>query len=251
MLLATFQPDIESVSGSLTASALVAMLPLAALFVLLGALRITAWISGLVSLVVAMVVAIAAFGMPLDQTLLVATWGAAFGFFPILWIVISAIWVYNMTVETGHFDVLRRSFSTVSDDMRIQGIIIAFCFGALLEALAGFGTPVAITSVMLIALGFRPLKAAVLALVANTAPVAFGALATPIVTLSAVTTGADPAGRPVHRGQAGRPGRPPDPDPRAVRAARAGLHRRRQARRPADLAAGHRLRCHLRASPSG
>ena len=192
MLLATFQPDIESVSGSLTASALVAMLPLATLFVLLGALRITAWISGLVSLVVAIVVAIAAFGMPLDQTLLVATWGAAFGFFPILWIVISAIWVYNMTVETGHFDVLRRSFSTVSDDMRIQGIIIAFCFGALLEALAGFGTPVAITSVMLIALGFRPLKAAVLALVANTAPVAFGALATPIVTLSAVTTGAEP-----------------------------------------------------------
>ena len=100
---------------------------------------------------------------------------------------INAIWIYNMTVETGHFDVLRRSFSSVSDDQRIQAIIIAFCFGALLEALAGFGTPVAITSVMLIALGFRPLKAAVLALVANTAPVAFGALATPIVTLTTVT----------------------------------------------------------------
>ena len=104
-----------------------------------------------------------------------------------MWIVINAIWVYNMTVVTGHFDVLRRSFATVSDDMRVQAIIIAFCFGALLEALAGFGTPVAITSVMLIALGFRPIKAATLALVANTAPVAFGALAVPITTLAEVT----------------------------------------------------------------
>jgi lactate permease len=104
-----------------------------------------------------------------------------------MWIVINAIWVYNMTVVTGHFDVLRRSFARVSDDQRIQAVIIAFCFGALLEALAGFGTPVAITSVMLIALGFKPVKAATVALVANTAPVAFGALAVPITTLAAVT----------------------------------------------------------------
>ena len=86
--------------------------------------------------------------------------GAAFGFFPIMWIVVNAICIYTMTVETGHFDVLRRSFAKVSDDQRVQAVIIAFCFGALLEALAGFGTPVAITSVMLIALGFRPIKAA-------------------------------------------------------------------------------------------
>jgi lactate permease len=190
---ATFQPDIESVGGSLTASALVAALPLATLFVMLGWLRITAWISGLAALLVAIVVAVIGFDMPVGQALDVSLWGAAFGFFPIMWIVINAIWVYNMTVETGHFDVLRRSFAAVSDDMRIQAIIIAFCFGALMEALAGFGTPVAISSVMLIALGFRPMKAAVLALVANTAPVAFGALATPIVTLSDVTTGADPS----------------------------------------------------------
>ncbi|MEP7022059.1 MAG: L-lactate permease, partial [Pseudonocardiales bacterium] len=104
-----------------------------------------------------------------------------------MWIVINAIWVYNLTVETGHFDVLRRSFATISDDQRIQAVIIAFCFGALMEALAGFGTPVAISSVMLIALGFRPLKAATVALVANTAPVAFGALAVPITTLATVT----------------------------------------------------------------
>jgi lactate permease len=197
MLLATYQPDIRSINHSLTTSALVAALPLLTLFFLLGVLRITAWISGLASLAVAVVVAVAGFDMPFGQAADVSLWGAAFGFFPIMWIVINAIWVYNMTVETGHFDVLRRSFATVSDDMRIQAIVIAFCFGALMEALAGFGTPVAISAVMLIALGFQPLKAATLALVANTAPVAFGALATPIVTLSKVTTGvADPA----HRG---------------------------------------------------
>src|SRR4051812_50168677 len=149
-----------------------------------------AWIAGLVSLAVAIVVAIAAFGMPVGQALLSATEGAAFGFFPILWIVLNAIWVYNLTVESGHFDVLRRSMARVSPDMRIQAIIVAFCFGALLEALAGFGTPVAVTVVMLMALGFPPIRAAAAALIANTAPVAFGALATPIVTLGTVTAGA-------------------------------------------------------------
>ncbi len=195
MLLATYQPDIRSINDSLTTSAFVAMLPLATLFFMLGALRITAWISGLAALGVAIVVAMVGFDMPADQAAAVSSWGAAFGFFPIMWIVISAIWVYNMTVATGHFDVLRRSFATISDDMRIQAIVIAFCFGALMEALAGFGTPVAISAVMLIALGFQPMKAAVLALVANTAPVAFGALATPVVTLSKVTAPAntDPA----------------------------------------------------------
>ena len=147
-------------------------------------------VAGLISLAVALVVAIVLFGMPVGQALLGRTEGAAFGFFPILWIVINAIWVYNLTVASGHFDVLRRSFEKVSPDQRIQAIIIAFCFGALLEALAGFGTPVAITVVMLMALGFQPIKAAAVALVANTAPVAFGALATPIITLATVTPGA-------------------------------------------------------------
>src|SRR5438105_11475657 len=146
-----------------------------------------AWQAGLIGLAVSIVVAVAAFKMPVGQALLGATEGAAYGFFPIMWIVINAIWIYNMTVQTGHFDVLRRSFARVSDDQRIQGVIVAFSFGALLEALAGFGTPVAITSVMLIALGFKPLKAAVVSLVANTAPVAFGAIAIPIVTLAQVT----------------------------------------------------------------
>jgi lactate permease len=186
-VVAVYQQILDPVAHSLAWSSLVAALPLLLLFVMLGVLRVTAWVASLVSLALAVLLAILVYGMPLGQTLLAGTEGAAFGFFPILWIVINAIWVYQMTVETGHFDVLRRSFARVSDDQRIQAIIIAFSFGALLEALAGFGTPVAVTSVMLMALGFRPLKAAALALTANTAPVAFGAMATPILTLGKVT----------------------------------------------------------------
>jgi lactate permease len=125
--------------------------------------------------------------MPVGQAFDSAAEGAAFGLFPIMWIVVNAVWIYTMTVKTGDFAVLRRSFASISSDQRIQAVIVAFSFGALLEALAGFGTPVAITSVMLIALGFKPIKAASVALVANTAPVAFGAIAIPIVTLSEIT----------------------------------------------------------------
>jgi len=182
---------INPIAHSVGVSAIFAVLPLLCLFVLLAGLRWKAWIAGLVSLGVALVVAIAVYSMPVGQAVLSATEGAAYGFFPILWIVINAIWVYNLTVASGHFDVLRRSFERVSPDMRVQAIIIAFCFGALLEALAGFGTPVAITVVMLMALGFRPIHAASVALIANTAPVAFGALATPITTLAVTTSGAN------------------------------------------------------------
>ncbi|GAA1608394.1 L-lactate permease [Actinoplanes couchii] len=180
----------DPVGGSVALSAIFAALPLLTLFLLLGVLRMRAWLAGLISLGVSLAVAIAVYSMPAGQALLSATEGAAFGFFPILWIVVNAIWVYNLTVVSGHFDVLRRSMERVSPDMRIQAIIVAFCFGALLEALAGFGTPVAVTVVMLMALGFPPLRAAAVALIANTAPVAFGALATPIVTLGTVTSGA-------------------------------------------------------------
>jgi lactate permease len=179
------------IAGSIGLSAIFAALPLLTLFLLLGVLRMKAWMAGLIALAVALVVAVAVYSMPVGQALLSASEGAGFGFFPILWIVLNAIWVYNLTVASGHFDVLRRSFERVSPDMRVQAIIIAFCFGALLEALAGFGTPVAITVVMLMALGFRPIHAASVALIANTAPVAFGALATPIVTLASVASGAN------------------------------------------------------------
>jgi lactate permease len=182
-----YRQILDPVAHSLGLSSFLAALPLAILFLMLGVLRVRAWMASLLSLGVALAIAIAVYRMPTGQALLAAGEGAVFGFFPILWIVINAIWVYQMTVETGHFDVLRRSFARVSDDHRIQAIVIAFSFGALLEALAGFGAPVAVTSVMLLALGFKPLKAAVLALVANTAPVAFGAMATPIITLGKVS----------------------------------------------------------------
>jgi lactate permease len=186
-MLATYRQVYDPLGNSLGLSSIVAVLPLAALFVMLGVLRVRAWLASVIGLAVALVIAVTAYAMPVGDALDSGLLGAAFGFFPIMWIVINAIWIYNLTVQTGHFDVLRRSFASVSDDQRIQAIIIAFCFGALMEALAGFGTPVAISSVMLIALGFRPLKAATVALVANTAPVAFGALAVPITTLATVT----------------------------------------------------------------
>jgi lactate permease len=179
--------DFTPISGSLGLTAMFAALPILTLFVLLGGLKMRAQWAALIALSVAIAVAISVYGMPADQTGLAALEGAAFGLFPIMWIVITAIWVFNMTVESGHFAVLRRSVETVSKDQRIQAVMIGFCFGALLEALAGFGAPVAITSMMMVALGFRPIKAASLALVANTAPVPFGAIATPITTLSEVT----------------------------------------------------------------
>jgi lactate permease len=190
VLAEQFQIVTDPVADSVALSAIFAVLSLLTLFLLLGVFRVRAWLAGVISLVVALIVAIAVYSMPVGQALLSASEGAAFGFFPILWIVINAIWVYNLTVVSGHFDVLRRSMERVSPDMRIQAIIVAFCFGALLEALAGFGTPVAVTVVMLMALGFPPIRAASVALIANTAPVAFGALATPITTLGTVTAGA-------------------------------------------------------------
>ncbi|MGW0603226.1 L-lactate permease [Streptomyces sp. NPDC002644] len=179
--------ELEPVGGSLGLSALVAALPLVTVLVLLGGVRMKAHLAGLVGLAGAVLVALFAYGMPLGQTVSGAVQGAAFGLFPIMWIVVNALWVYRMTVRTRHFDILRRSFGRLSDDPRIQALVVAFCFGALLEALAGFGAPVAICAVMLVALGFDPVRAAVVALVANTAPVAFGAMGTPVVTLAQVT----------------------------------------------------------------
>jgi lactate permease len=183
-----YKQVLDPVGGSLFASAIFAALPLIGLFILLGGLRWKAHFAALASLVIALVVAIVVYSMPAGQALNAAVLGACFGLFPIMWIVWNAIWIYNMTEMTGHFAVLRRSFASVSDDQRVQAVIIAFSFGALIEALAGFGAPVAITAAMLMALGFKPIKAAAVALVANTAPVAFGAIATPIITLSEVSS---------------------------------------------------------------
>ena len=187
-----YKQIFDPVNHSLGTTSLFAVLPLLVLFLLLGVFNVRAHWAAMVGLATSIVVALVVYSMPIGQAADSAFEGAMFGLFPIMWIVVNAIWIYTVTVKTGHFDVLRRSFATVSDDHRVQSIIIAFCFGALLEALAGFGTPVAITSVMLVALGLKPFKAAAVALVANTAPVAFGAIAVPITTLATVS------GLPVH-----------------------------------------------------
>ncbi|HEY0117554.1 MAG TPA: L-lactate permease, partial [Cellulomonas sp.] len=183
-----YTPDTESIGGSLVASALVALIPLTTFFVLLGLLRLKAWMAGLGALVAAVVVAVLGFGMPAHLALLSATQGGVYGLFPIMWIVVCAVWLYQLTVVSGRFDDLRAVFDLVGGgDRRIQAMLIAFCFGGLLEALAGFGAPVAITGTMLLSLGIVPLRAAMAVLVANTAPVAFGAMAIPITTAAGLT----------------------------------------------------------------
>jgi lactate permease len=173
--------------GSLTFSALVALLPLLTIFVLLGVLRLKAHWAALASVAVAILVAVIAYGMPVGLALLSATECAVFGLVPIMWIVFAAIWLYQVTVASGRFEDLRAAFGRISDDPRCQAIIVALCFGGLMEALAGFGAPVAITGVMLMGLGFSPIRAAVVVLLANTAPVAFGAIGTPIITAGTLT----------------------------------------------------------------
>jgi lactate permease len=182
-----YKQILDPVGHSLALTSIFAIMPLLVLFVLLGVLRLKAHWASLLALAAAIIVAIAVYGMPIGQAADSALEGGAFGFWPIMWIVINALWIFYMTEETGYFDVLRRAFSAVSDDMRVQVIVIAFCFGALLEALAGFGTPPAICGIMLVGLGLSPVRAAAVALLADTAPVAFGAIAIPITTLAQVT----------------------------------------------------------------
>ncbi|QGK68323.1 L-lactate permease [Allosaccharopolyspora coralli] len=182
-----YTPELAPLGGSLALSAVLAALPLATVFVLLGVFRVKAHWAALSGLATALAVAVAAYGMPVHMALSSASQGAAFGLLPIMWIVLTAIWLHQLTVTSGHFEDLRTCFGMISPDPRIQAVVIAFCFGGLLEALAGFGAPVAITGMMLVAVGFPPLRAAVTVLLANTAPVAFGALGTPIITAGELT----------------------------------------------------------------
>ncbi|MDQ3862499.1 MAG: lactate permease LctP family transporter [Actinomycetota bacterium] len=172
-------------------STLVAVIPIVVLFVLLAGLRMASQWAGLITLAVALVIAVLVYRMPVGLALDSALFGAAFGLFPIVWIVVNAIFIYNVIVDTGHFDTIRNSLAGLSNDRRIQVVLIAFVFGALLEATAGFGTPVAITGALMAGLGFEPIYAASLALLANTAPVAFGGFGIPILTAGAVS-GLDP-----------------------------------------------------------
>src|SRR5688500_15027130 len=175
------------VAGNFLLSALVAAIPVIVLLGLLAAFRVSAHLAALAGLASALAIAIFVYGMPAKLATMSAVYGAAFGLFPIGWIVLSAIFIYDITVHNGQFEILKRTVAGLADDRRVQALLIAFGFGAFIEGAAGFGTPVAVCAAMLIGLGFRPLSAAALALIGNTAPVAFGALGTPIITLAQVT----------------------------------------------------------------
>src|SRR5947209_18413464 len=175
------------VADSLALSALVALLPVFTLLFLLGVKRKPAWISALSGLAATAALALFAYRMPPVQTLAAATYGAAFGLFPIGWIVFWAIVLYRITVETGRFELIKNSVASLTSDRRLQALLIAFAFGAFLEGAAGFGTPVAVAAAILGGLGFSAFYAASICLLANTAPVAFGSIAIPLVTLAATT----------------------------------------------------------------
>ncbi len=189
-----FQAQLDPVMGNLGLSALVACIPLLAFFAMLLGVKAKAHISAAVALVVALLVAIFAFQMPALLAVLSGAQGAAFGAFPIVYIICMAVWFYEVTVVSGRSEDLRKFFDQVGGgDIRIQAMMIAFCFGGLLEALAGFGAPIAVTATMILALGVKPKKAALAVLLANTAPVAFGAVATPITTAGSMVAGGDAA----------------------------------------------------------
>lgn len=187
-----FQQILDPIAGSLVISALCAALPLVLLFVLLGVFKVRAPIAALAGLALSLVLAVVGWQMPVNQALSATAAGMFYGLFPILWILVNALWIYRLTVATPWFEVLGRTIRSISNDLRILSILIAFCFGALLESLAGFGAPVAISAAMLMAAGMKPLKSAIVSLLANTAPVAFGAMAAPIIALNGVT------GLPLH-----------------------------------------------------
>src|SRR2546425_136800 len=182
-ILLTFHQSYEPVFGSVLLSALVAGLPLYVLFIMLALLRLPAWICAITAMLTAFVLAWLVWGMPIGVTAGTATEGMAFGLWPISWIVLNAVFFHNLTVASGDFDVIRSALTRLTQDRRLQTLLIAFSFGALLEGIAGFGAPVAITASILASLGFEPVTGAVLALLANTAPVAFGSIGIPIVTL--------------------------------------------------------------------
>ncbi len=167
-------------------SALVAFLPIACMLITLGVLRMKAHLAGAISWVLAFFVAVLAFKMPAMLAISTSLHGFLYGIFPIVWILLMAIWMYQVTVISGRFEDLRNTFFLISDDPRVLGLLIAFCFGGLLEALAGFGAPVAIAGAMLVAIGFSPIRAALVALLANTVPVAFGAVGLPVIQAAKV-----------------------------------------------------------------
>ncbi|MBK5290241.1 MAG: L-lactate permease [Acidobacteriia bacterium] len=182
-----WQQNYTPISDSLGLSTLVAALPIFVLLYLIGIRRKPAWIAALSGLFAAIVVAIAAYGMPAATMVSSVAYGAAFGLFPIGWIVYWAIVLYRITVDTGKFEIIKDSIGGLTDDRRLQALLIAFALGAFIEGAAGFGTPVAVAAAMMTGLGFSPFYAAGICLLANTAPVAFGSIGIPIFTLAGIT----------------------------------------------------------------
>ena len=182
-----WQHNYEPVGGSLGASALVAAIPILVLFFMLGVKRKPAWMAASSALVSALLVALVAYGMPPQLAIISTIYGAAFGIFPIAWIVFASILLYRLAVDTGKFEIIKDSVGGLTNDRRLQAMFIAFSFGAFIEGAAGFGAPVAVSGAMLAGLGFNPFYAAGICLLANTAPVAFGSIGIPVTTLANVT----------------------------------------------------------------
>src|SRR5271166_810743 len=183
-----FRQLLTPVAGSLPLSFLVAALPVAVVLVLLGVVRRPAWQASLVGLIVALIIAVGVWTLPTNLAVNAVLNGAVFALWPVMWIVVNALLLYNVAVESGRFDAFRVwVIDHLPNDQRVVLVVIGFCFGALLEGVSGFGTPVAITSSLLILVGFPPLEALVYVLIFNTAPVAFGALGVPVTVLGAVT----------------------------------------------------------------
>jgi lactate permease len=182
-----WQHNYEPLGGSLALSAPVAALPILVLFLLLGVWRLPSWKAALAALATALAVAIGVYGMPVPMALISTVYGAAYGLFPIAWIVFSSIMLYRLAVDTGKFEIIKDSVGSLTDDRRLQAMFIAFSFGAFIEGAAGFGAPVAVSGAMLAGLGFNPFYAAGICLLANTAPVAFGSIGIPVTTLANVT----------------------------------------------------------------
>src|SRR5713226_295413 len=185
-ILLTFHQSYQPVGNNLLLSAIVAGLPLYVLFVMLAIFRLPAWLCAVSAMLTAFVLSWLVWGMPFGITFGTATEGMAFGLWPISWIVLNAVFFHNLTVASGDFDIIRSALARLTQDRRLQTLLVAFSFGALLEGIAGFGAPVAITASILASLGFEPVTGAVLALLANTAPVAFGSIGIPVVTLGAL-----------------------------------------------------------------
>src|SRR5438034_11506397 len=178
--------------GNAALSTVAAALPVVTLLVLIASGRVKAHIAAVIALIVANIITIFIYTMPAAMSVKASLLGVVVGFFPIGWIVLNVIYLYRITVETGRFELLKRAIGGVTTDRRLQLLLIAFAFGAFFEGASGFGTPVAITGAVLIGLGFSPLAASGLSLIANTAPVAYGGLGTPIIVLHSVTQPENP-----------------------------------------------------------